>query len=116
MIFLNTIKNGLSLAWDRTKNWVGKEINGWKTDPIGKIKGIGSGLASAVGKISELVGVAKKASDFVRNIPVIGDIASNTPGLSNAMNVIDTADKYRGTVNTAVQGGNNLIQRLPSGR
>ncbi len=59
-MFWDSMKTGLSLAWDRTKNWVGKEINGWKADPIGKIKGIGSSLASVVGKISELVGVAKR--------------------------------------------------------
>ncbi len=50
----------------------------------------------------------------MRNIPVIGDIASNTPGLSNVMNGIDTVDKYANRINTVVQGGNNLVQRLPT--
>ena len=80
------------------------------------MKSIGNGLANIVGKASGIISGFKKASDFVRNIPVIGDIASNTPGLSNVMNGIDTADKYVNKVNGYVQGGNNLVQRLPSQR
>jgi phage-related protein len=112
----DTIKNGFSNAWNTTKNWLGKQVNDFRTDPIGKMKSIGNGLANIVGKASGIISGFKKASDFVRNIPVIGDIASNTPGLSNVMNGIDTADKYASKVNGYVQGGNNLVQRLPSQR
>jgi hypothetical protein len=101
-------------AWNATKNWVGKQVNDFKTDPLGKIRSIGNGIANVVGKASGIIGGIKKVSDFVRNIHVIGDIASNTPGLSNVMNGIDTADKYANRINTVVQGGNNLVQRLPT--
>ena len=101
-------------AWNTAKNWVGKQVNDFKTDPLGKIRSIGNGIANVVGKASGIISGIKKVSDFVRNIPVIGDIASNTPGLSNVMNGIDTADKYANRINTVVQDGNNLVQRLPT--
>ncbi len=112
----DTIKNGFSNAWNTTKNWVGKQVNDVRTDPIGNMKSIGNGLANIVGKASGIISGFKKASDFVSNIPIIGDIASNTPGLSNVMNGIDTADKYAKKGYGYVQGGNNLVQRLPSNK
>ena len=110
----DTIKSGFSNAWNTTKNWVGKQVNDFKTDPIGKIKSIGNDVSGVVGKAAGLLSGLNKAVQFVKNIPVIGDIASNTPVLSNLMNGIETADKYGNRINTVVQGGNNLVQRLPT--
>ena len=110
----DTIKNGFSNAWNTTKNWVGKQVNDFRTDPIGKFKSIGNGISNIVGKASGLLNGLNKGVQFIKNIPIIGDIASNTPGVSNVMNAIETADKYGNRINTVVQGGNNLVQRLPS--
>ena len=74
--------------WNGVKDFV--------RDPIGKLKVVGNAVIDGIGKVKGVTGFLKRGADFVRNIPVIGDIVRNAPILSNIGNAIDTADKYAG--------------------
>ena len=56
---------------------------------LGKAKGVGNAIVSGIGKAKGAVDLVKRGADFVRNIPVLGDIVRNTPILSNIGNAID---------------------------
>ena len=80
---------------------------------LGKAKGVGNAIVSGIGKAKGVVDFVKRGADFVRNIPVLGDIVKNTPILSNIGNAIDTAHARMGTINTTANSINGLVQRAP---
>ena len=85
----------------KVKNAVG----GFISDPIGKLRSIGSGVVNFLVKAKGITGTIKKVKDFVSKVPVIGDAVQSSVG-----RIIDQVDSRVNQADGIANSLNNRIQ------
>ena len=85
----------------KVKNAVG----GFISDPIGKLRSIGSDVLHFLGKAKGITGEVKKVKDFVSKVPVIGDAVQSSVG-----GIIDQVDSRVNQADSIANSLNNRIQ------